>query len=111
VLSKKVSKFPITFTLDISPDSVPYPISGVLQDRRQSESKSVFKVLPLLHCVPTIITSSFFVGFERMSSDWKVKLTTSLVLQVFGDDNALDCQKCSFPRWFQSVSTDLQQLD
>jgi hypothetical protein len=39
VLSEKVSKFSITFTLDISPDSAPYSISGVLRDHRQSKSK------------------------------------------------------------------------
>jgi hypothetical protein len=72
VLSEKVPKFSITFTLDISPDSAPYLISGVLRDRCQSESKSVFKVLPLMHCVSMIITSSVFVGFGRMSNDWKV---------------------------------------
>jgi hypothetical protein len=72
VLSGKVSKLYITFTWDISPDSAPYPISGVLRDRRQSESKSVFKVLPLVHCVPMIITSSLFIRFEHMSNDWKV---------------------------------------
>jgi hypothetical protein len=39
MLSRKISKFYITFALGISPDSAPYPISGVLRDRRQSESK------------------------------------------------------------------------
>jgi hypothetical protein len=39
VLSGKVSKFSITFTLDISPDYAPYSISRVLRDRRQSKSK------------------------------------------------------------------------
>jgi hypothetical protein len=72
VLFEKFSEFSITLTLDISPDSTPHPISRVLRDRRQSESKSVFKVLPFLHCVPMIITSSLFVGFECMSNDWKV---------------------------------------
>jgi hypothetical protein len=42
-----------------------------LQNRRQSKSESVFKVLSLAHCVPTIITSSLFIGFEGMSNDWK----------------------------------------
>jgi hypothetical protein len=39
MLYGKVSKLYITFTLDISPDSAPYSISGVLWDRRQSKSK------------------------------------------------------------------------
>jgi hypothetical protein len=73
VLSGKVLKFSITFTLDFSPDSAPYPISGVLRDRHQSESESVFKVLPLVDCVPMIITSSLFIGFEHTSNDWKVE--------------------------------------
>jgi hypothetical protein len=71
ILFGKVSKIHITFILAILPNSVPYSASRVLQDRRQSKSESVFKVLSLAHCVPTIITSSLFVGFERMSNDWK----------------------------------------
>jgi hypothetical protein len=59
--------------LDIFPDSVPYSISRVLQDRYQSKSEYVFKVLPLVHYVPMIITSSLFIGFERMSNEWKVE--------------------------------------
>jgi hypothetical protein len=43
-----------------------------LRDRRQSKLDSVFKIPPLLHFVPTIITSSLFIGFEHMSNDWKV---------------------------------------
>jgi hypothetical protein len=69
VLFEKVSKFSITFTLDFSPDSVPYPISGVLRDRHPSESESVFKVLPLVCCVPMIITSSLLIGFDNTSND------------------------------------------
>jgi hypothetical protein len=61
MLSGKVSKLSITFTLSIFPDSTPYPISGVLRDHRQSESESVIKVLPLVHCVPMIITFSLFI--------------------------------------------------
>jgi hypothetical protein len=30
-------------------------------------------VLPLVHCVPMIITPSLFLGFEDMSSDCKVE--------------------------------------
>jgi hypothetical protein len=71
VLYRKVSKFPITFTFDISPDSAPRPVSRVLRDRHQSKSESVSKVHPLLHCVPMIITSSLFIRFESMSNDWK----------------------------------------
>jgi hypothetical protein len=71
VIYGKVSKFSITFTLDISPDSAPYPISGVLRDCCQSESDYVSNVLPLVHCVPTIIPSSRFIRFECMSSEWK----------------------------------------
>jgi hypothetical protein len=26
-----------------------------------------------VHCVPTIITSSLFIGFERMTNGWKVE--------------------------------------
>jgi hypothetical protein len=47
-------------------------VSGVLGDRRQSESKSVSKILPRVRWVPTIITSSLFIRFERMSNGWKV---------------------------------------
>jgi hypothetical protein len=35
--------------------------------------KSIFKVLSLVYCVPTIITSSLFIGFEHTSNDWKVE--------------------------------------
>jgi hypothetical protein len=73
VPSGKVSKFSLTSTLAISPDSALYPISGVLRDRRQFESESVSKILPLVCCVPTIITSSLFIGFEHTSNDWKVE--------------------------------------
>jgi hypothetical protein len=75
VLYVKVSKFSITSTLDISHDSAPYPISGVLRDRRQSESESesVSNVLPLVRCVPTIITSSLFIRFQHMRNEWKVE--------------------------------------
>jgi hypothetical protein len=73
VLYGKVSKFYITFTFDISLDSTPYPISGILRDRRQSKSESVIKVFPLVHCVPMIITSSLFIRFEYMSNEWKVE--------------------------------------
>jgi hypothetical protein len=73
VLSGKGSKFSITFILCISPDYAPYPIIRVLRDRRHSESEAVFKILPLVHCVPTIVTYSLFIGFERMSMDWKVE--------------------------------------
>jgi hypothetical protein len=41
MLSVKVSKFSLTFTLGISIDSAPYPISGVLRDRRQSKNKNL----------------------------------------------------------------------
>jgi hypothetical protein len=27
----------------------------------------------LVHCVPTIVTSSLFVGFERTSNDWELE--------------------------------------
>jgi hypothetical protein len=69
MLSGKVLKFPITFILGISHDSAPYPISGVLRDRRQPKSEVVFKVLPLVHWVPTIITFSLFIRFELMCDD------------------------------------------
>jgi hypothetical protein len=58
--------------LGISPDSAQYPMIGVLRDHHQPKSEVVFKVLPLVHCVSTIITSSLFIRFERMSNDWKV---------------------------------------
>jgi hypothetical protein len=73
VLSGKASKLCITFTLDISPDSALCSISGVLRDRHQSKSESVFKVLPLVHCVPTIVTSFLFIRFEHTRNDWKVE--------------------------------------
>jgi hypothetical protein len=63
----------LSFTLDISPDSALYPISEVLRDRHESKSESVFKVFPLMHCVPMIVTSSLFVGFEGTSNNWKVE--------------------------------------
>jgi hypothetical protein len=72
MLSGKVSKFSITFALDLSPVSAPCPIGRVLRDHRQSKYEAVSKVLPLVHYVRTIITSSLFIGFERMSTDWKV---------------------------------------
>jgi hypothetical protein len=66
------SQFSITFILGIPPDSAPYPISRVLRDRHLPKSESVIKVPPLVHGVPTIITSSPFIGFEHMSKEWKV---------------------------------------
>jgi hypothetical protein len=72
VLSGKVSKFYITFTLDIFPDSTPNSVSRVLRDRYPSKSGSVFKILPLVHYVPMIITSSLFIRFEHTSNGWKV---------------------------------------
>jgi hypothetical protein len=71
VLSGKVSKLSITLALDISHDFAPYSISGVLRDHRQPKSEVVFRILPLVCCVPTIVTCSLFVGFEHMSNDWK----------------------------------------
>jgi hypothetical protein len=56
----------------MAPDSAPNSVSKVLRDHRQSKSESVFKVLPLVHCVPTILTSSMFIKFEHMSNEWKV---------------------------------------
>jgi hypothetical protein len=75
VLSGKLSKFSITFTFDISPDSAPYSISGVLRDCRLSKSESVFQILLLVHRVPKSIASSLFIRFERMGNNWKVKKT------------------------------------
>ncbi len=72
MLSGKASKFSITFTLDISPDCAPYSISGVLRDCHQPKSEAVFMILPLVCCVPTIITSFLFIGFEHTSNAWKV---------------------------------------
>jgi hypothetical protein len=72
VLYGKVLKFFITFILHIFPDSAPYSVSRVLRCRRQSKLDVVFKVLPLVHYVPMIITSSLFIGFERISNEWKV---------------------------------------
>jgi hypothetical protein len=73
MLSGNVSKFSITFILCLCPDSVPYSISRVLRDHRQSKLESVFKILSLVHCVPMIITHSLFIIFECMSSEWKVE--------------------------------------
>jgi hypothetical protein len=44
-----------------------------LRDHRQSKSESVIKVPPLVNGVPTIITSSLFIGFEHMSNESKVE--------------------------------------
>jgi hypothetical protein len=56
----------------MSPDSAPYPIIRVWRDHHLSKSESVIKVPPLVHGVPTIITSSLFIGFERMIKEWNV---------------------------------------
>jgi hypothetical protein len=72
-LFEKVSKFSITFILCVSPDSAPYSVSRVLRDHHQSKSESIFKVLPLVNCVPLTITSSLFMRFEDISNDWKVE--------------------------------------
>jgi hypothetical protein len=66
VFYRKVSKFSITFILCIFPDSALNSVSRVLRDCHQSKSESVFQALPLVHCVPTSITSSLFIGFEHM---------------------------------------------
>jgi hypothetical protein len=73
ILSGNISKLCTTFVLFISPDSAPNSVSGVLRDHRQSKLESVFKILPLVHCVPTIITSPLYIGFEHMSNEWKSK--------------------------------------
>jgi hypothetical protein len=73
MLSGKISKLSTTFLLFISPGYAPNSVSRVLRDRRQSKSESIFKVLPLVHCFPTMITYSLFIRFERMSNDWKVE--------------------------------------
>jgi hypothetical protein len=84
MLSGKVLKLSITFTLGITPDSAPFSVSRVLRDRRQPKSEAVFRILSLMCCVPMIITSSLFIGFEHTSNEWKVeKVNMSLVLQVF----------------------------
>jgi hypothetical protein len=80
VLSGKVLKFSITFPLSISPDYAPYPINGILRDHRQFKSEFVLKVFSHVRCVPTIITSSLIVRFERVTTGKIRKLTTSLVL-------------------------------
>jgi hypothetical protein len=55
------------------PDSTPFLVSSVLRDHCQSESEAVSKVLPLVHCVPMIITSFLFIRFECISSECKVE--------------------------------------
>jgi hypothetical protein len=70
MLSGKVSKISITLVLCTSPDSASYSVSRVLRDRHRSKSESVFKVPPLVYCVPMIITS-LFIGFEHISNEWK----------------------------------------
>jgi hypothetical protein len=55
--------------LCIFPDYALNSVSRVLRDRHQSKSESVFKVIPLVHCVPMIITSSLFIVFEHMSNE------------------------------------------
>jgi hypothetical protein len=79
VLPGKVSKFPITSVLCVFPDSVAISVSGVLRDRRQSESKSVSKILPRVRWVLMTITSSLFIGFEGMSNGWKVAKVSYLL--------------------------------
>jgi hypothetical protein len=59
--------------LCIYPDSAPNSVSRVLRVCHQSKSESVFQVLLLVHCVPTSITSSLFIGFEHMCNEWKVE--------------------------------------
>jgi hypothetical protein len=73
VLSGRVSKLSITLVLDISHDSAPYSISGVSRYHHQPMSEAVFRILPLVCCVSTIITSSLFIGFEHTSNAWKVE--------------------------------------
>jgi hypothetical protein len=73
VLFGKASKFSITFILCTFPDFVPVSISGVLRDRRQSESESVIMVPPLVHGVRTIIISLSFIGFWHISNDGKAR--------------------------------------
>ena len=72
VLSEKVPNSSITSVLCVFPDSVAISVSGVLRDRRQSESKSVSKILPRVRWVLMIIVSSLFIRFEGMSNGWKV---------------------------------------
>jgi hypothetical protein len=73
VLSGIFLKFSITLILCIPPDSAPCSVHRVLRDRHRSKSESISKVLPLVRCVPTIITSSLFIGFEHTSNEWKVE--------------------------------------
>jgi hypothetical protein len=73
ILSGRISKLSTTFVLSTSPDSAPNSVNKVLRDCHKSKSESVFKILPLVHYVPMIITSSPFIRFERMSNDWKVE--------------------------------------
>jgi hypothetical protein len=73
VLSRKDSKLSITLVLDISHDSSPYSISGVLRDHRQPKSEAVFRILLLVCCVPMIVILSLFIGFEHTSNAWKVE--------------------------------------
>jgi hypothetical protein len=68
-----ISKLSTIFVLFMSPDSAPNLVRRILRDRRQSKSESVFKVFPLVYCVPMIITSPLFVRFEHMSNEWKVE--------------------------------------
>jgi hypothetical protein len=71
MLSEKVSKFAITSILCTFPDSTPCPINRVLRDHHLSKSESVIKVTPLVHGVPTIITSFLFIRFWHVSNNWK----------------------------------------
>jgi hypothetical protein len=73
MLSRKVSKFSITFILGISPDSALVSVSEVLRNRRESKSEVIFSILSLVCCVPMIITLSLFIGFEHASNDCKVE--------------------------------------
>jgi hypothetical protein len=69
MLSGRILKLSTTFVLFVSPYSAPNSVSRVLRDRCQAKSESVFKVLPLVHYVPMIITSSLSIGFEPMSNE------------------------------------------
>jgi hypothetical protein len=33
----------------------------------------LLKICELMHCVPTTIISSLFIGFDHISNDWKVE--------------------------------------